>query len=149
MYTRHHIDAMNVATRCTSPHAVVPACCIVPRTLTLEEQIRRDPSLTAEMGFEAIILNVPLGSMLFIEYHAGSRGGAQDGASDRPEGMPRAFYFGRLCSRESHGDHVVFRLLCTLTRGEPGKPVPRTFSTRVGTLGAVRFMELPGYVEAA
>lgn len=58
---------------CTAPHPVTPACCLAPRPrrLSLEEQIRCNPDVCAELGAEALVMNVPLGSMLMVQYTAG------------------------------------------------------------------------------
>jgi hypothetical protein len=90
--------------------------------------------------------------MFFVDYSADARprptardGG--DAADERPHGMPRTFYFGRLISRERLGAAIRFRLLCVLTRSPAWRAVPRTFSTRTGTVHALRFMELPSRLE--
>lgn len=124
-------------------HGPTPA-----RYLSLEEQIRQNPAIVAKLDDETVLMNAPLGSLFFIDYSSGSSGTVEragDPANERPEGMPRTFYFGRLLSREKIGPTLRFRLLCMLTRGAPGTAVPRTFSTRTGTIHDIRFMELPSH----
>lgn len=135
---------------CTAPQPTYAASCTVDRrrSLTLEERIRLDPTITGALSDDDVLMHAPIGSMLFVDYTSGRAPSPRhDAAAARPDGMPRSFYFGRIISRERQGSRIVFRLLCTLTRGGAGELAPRTFSTRTGAVHAVRFMELPRPVE--
>jgi hypothetical protein len=101
------------------------------------------------MTSESVILGVPLGSVLLVNYEAASSGERDSGLDAAlVAGMPRCMYFGRLISREAkRGGVVVFKMHC-FNRGALGVGAPRTFSTRAGRLHAVVLMQLPAVAPA-
>ena len=116
----------------TRPTVEVGATCNdVPASL--EERIRRDPSICATIGARELVMHAPFGSLLMIDY-------------TKADGT-RGTYVGRLSRRQKREHGLVCEMVC-LNRGAPGVGDYRSFSTKVGTIHSVSFLELPRPVEA-
>lgn len=108
-----------------------------------------NPVTTVGMLPHDLVLAVPPGSLLWVDYKAGkiaTRTAIIEAGDAEQAGMPGSHFVGRLIdaheSFEKGRYRVTFRMI-TLNRGEPGSPRVRTFSTAVGELRGALLLEVP------